>query len=595
MKPADARRAPWTRGALALVVCMGCGEGPDAGAGDAGAEGEAAFGDARGDLGPGLDGGRTPDAGTMSCSALAPAGSLAFRPVGPAIDLPVSRGGTPHGKQFMVHPSRPEDLFVADSFGGIIRYRTSGEQISRVFHSDDTPAPGRFVHCTHLALHAPSATVYCLGIWLPGIALVDADSGRTRSFLDDEANGRISGAVVHGDGLFLAAVDRGLWRRPIRADGTLGNGALVAEGTFLHVVEVPGGVAALDRRLGVQVIPDAGPTVRIPLPGPPLDAQVHGDQMVVALGSQGVAIVTLSTGATQRLDVGCVVSAVDMTPEALVVGCRQGMRLYARPAAGADRVGPLLSNTRAEYSITDVLALGSQVYQLDWRRLQRFELTTQPTPRGLPEAPLGFTVPMDTDARFEVLNPFSAPMTVGGRTLAPGARDWFVAPRGRFTSDLAACGGGEPVRLSLAGVGEEVVASGQPLGLPYPNAHVYVLQPDCALQWADVEDLLWFREHGGFGDGREIHVVMSPAMPTDNLSGFRALWAPLPLPTFADLLPLADLPGQDYYAVARRFNLGGRLGGPDNTMVAITDAARRVLTMSNQYRGPFVLRAEPAP
>lgn len=590
MNPVEVGRTPRTHrpatrtGALAILGLLGCGNG-GADARDAGDGGRAT--DA------GADGGRATDAGARACSALAPAGSLALRPVGPAVDLPLDRGGTPHGKQFMVHPSRPGEVFVANSFGGLIRYRASGERLSRVFHSDDTQPAGRFVHCTQLALHAPSATVYCTGIWIPGIARYDADTGRMRAFLDDEATGRISGAAVHGDGLFLAAVDRGLWRRPILPDGSLGEAVRVAEGTFLHVVEVPGGVAALDRRRGVRVIPDVGAAVTIALPGPPLGARVHGDEMVVALGSQGVAIVGLSTGAVQRLDVGCVVSAADATPEALVVGCRQGLRLYARPGPGADRVGPLLSNTRAEYSITDVLAQGSEVYQLDWRSMQRFELTARPTPRGLPEAPLGFTVPMGSGARFEVLNPFGEPMAVGGRTLEPGARAWFFAPEGRFAGDLPACDAA-PVRLSMAGVGEEIVAIGRPLGLPYANAHVYVLQPDCALQWADVEDLLWFREHGGLGDGREIHVVMSPAMPTDNLVPFRALWAPLPLPTFADLLPLADLPGQDYYAVARRFNLGGRLGGPDNTMFAITDAARRVLTLSNQYRGPFALRAEPA-
>jgi hypothetical protein len=290
-----------------------------------------------------------------------------------------------------------------------------------------------------------------------------------------------------------------------------------------------------------------------------------------------------------------VVATVDATDAAVLVGCRQGTRLYARPDASADRLVAPLSNTRVDYAVTDVLALPEGIYELDWRTIRRFETTADPAaPRGVPEAPLGFTISPGQTARYEVQNPFTTPLRAGDVTLAPLQRTWFTAANSTRGFVHLELGGGRSIDVGAATADGDTVAPGGPLGLPFPSAWVYVLQPDCALQWPDVEDLLWLREHGGLGDGRSIEVMLLPNSAIDQYDAYRALWSPLPLPNLMDLLPLADFPSLDLAGAIRRISLTRLLGGPDSTLFVATDAARRVVTMANQYRGAYVLRVEPA-
>jgi hypothetical protein len=523
----------------------------------------------------------------------APAYRAVLRQVGTNVEIPNDITGTPHAAQLVIPAGIDGALFIANSYGGFLRYQRSAAGLVRTVVSEPRTPPSPLVYCNRLAVHASSATVYCVGLLGSLITLFDASTGALRAAVATDA--RYRGVAVHGDGLYLAAVDRGLWRRPIRPDGSIGDPVRVAEGTFLHVVEVPGGVAAVERRAGVLFVPDAGASARVPLPGPPLGVRVRGDALWIPLGSQGLAIVDLATRAVRHLSVDCVVATVDATDAAVLVGCRQGTRLYARPDASADRLIAPLSNTRVDYAVTDVLALPEGIYELDWRTLRRFETTADPAaPRGVPEAPLGFTIPPGQTVRYEVQNPLSTPLRAGDVTLAPAQRTWFTAaPSTRGFVRLAL----DDVRFIDVGAATadgDTVFPGGPLGLPYPNAWVYVLQPDCALQWPDVEDLLWLREHGGLGDGRSIEVMLLPNSAVDQFDAYRALWSPLPLPNLMDLLPLADFPALDLAAAIRRLSLTRLLGGPDSTLFVATDAARRVVTMANQYRGAYVLRVEPA-
>ncbi len=527
---------------------------------------------------------------------MAPRGPV-LRQVGADTEILNDASGMPHASQFVAPDGIPNTLFVANAYGGFLRYTRGATGLSLVVRSEPRMPPMPLIYCNQLAVHAASATVYCTGLLSSTISLLDAATGVVRASLPDGDDVRHRGVAVHGDALYLASVERGLWRRPIRTDGTLGDPTRLLEGTFLHVVDLPTAVAAVERNGTVHLLPDDGSaSARVDLVGPPLGVRVHGDELWVALGSQGVAVVDLTTRAVRRFPLDCVASAVDATADAVVVGCRQGLRLYARPAANANALGALLSNTRVDFALTGVLALAEGLYALDWHTLRRYEVTAEASaPVGVPEAPLGFTLPAGRSVRFEVHNPFATSQSADSMTLAPGQRAWFTAAPSTAGFVRVMLSGGRSIEVGAAVADAETVAPGGVLGLPYPNAWVYILQPDCALQWPDVEDLLWTRAHGGLGDGRSIEVVMLPNGSINPPSRYRALWSPLPLPMLSELLPLPDLPGRDLPTVIRRFNLMHLIGGPESTLFAATDADRRVVTMDTQYRGAFGLRVEALP
>ena len=583
-------------GALLLVACTSAARPPTTLAFDAGATDAPAV-DAPAVDAPVVDApvvdAPVVDAPVVDAPVVdAPVYRAVLRQAGANLEIPNDITGTPHAAQLVTPAGLDGALFIANSYGGFLRYQRSATGLTRTAVSEPRTPPGPLVYCNRLAVHAGSATVYCVGLLGSLITLFDATSGALRAAVTTDA--RYRGVAVHGDGLYLAAVDRGLWRRAIHPDGSLGDAVRVAEGTFLHVVEVPGGVAAVERRAGVLFVPDSGASARVTLPGPPLGVRVRGDALWIALGSQGIAVVDLTTHAVRALAVDCVVATVDATDAAVVVGCRQGTRLYARPDAAADRLVVPLSNTRADYAVTDVIALPEGIYELDWRTLRRYETTDDvAAPRGVPEAPLGFTIAPGQTVRYEVQNPFATPLRAGDATLAPGQRAWFTAANSAMGFVRLPLDGGRSIDVGAATADGDTVRPGGPFGLPYPDAWVYILQPDCALQWPDVEDLLWTREHGGFGDGRAVEVVLLPNSAIESFDAYRALWSPLPLPSLADLLPLADFPALDLLAASRRLSLTRLLGGPDSTLFVATDHARRVVTMANQYRGAYVLRVEP--
>ena len=146
--------------------------------------------------------------------------------------------------------------------------------------------------------------------------------------------------------------------------------------------------------------------------------------------------------------------------------------------------------------------------------------------------------------------------------------------------------------LPLGGAGRAQFREQAGLGLR--DIWVYLLQPDCALQWPDLEDLRWLSMHGGVRDGQGVEVLISTFGPRKELQWLTGLWPGLRF----EMLPAVasrEAPDVPYERFRPRFSLTRDLGGPDDTVVLNLDASGRVRSVANQYRGRYPLSAERAP
>ena len=504
-----------------------------------------------------------------------------------------SGSGTPHATRMLQHPTVPSDIFVSNSFGGFMRYRVSPGGARLMFTSAQADDRS-LVFCNRLAFHAASDTVYCVGLMGSVIGLYDGSLGTRRGAAEGgrEHEAGFRDAAIHGEGLYLAAVHRGLLRRAVSPDGSLGAATQVLDGTITGVAEADGAVLALERGVGLVIVPDEGPAERVPLPGPALEVRVRDGRAVVALGSQGVAVVDLATRAVRHLPTGCMTGSADLGDGVLVAGCRQGLRVYTLPDEGG--LGPPTGSSRALYSEADVMVRGAELLSLDWWLLARFEFDGAERDPLDVDVPQGWTLAPGWSLRYEVHNPFDVPRRAGDIVVPPLTRAWLaVGPSSEertlaLDSEFSRRRG--EVSLTIAPVDDGRAALGQPFPLPIPGARVYVLQTDCALQWPEVEDLLWLRAHGGFGDGRPIEVLLL----ADELSDFdwyRAAWSPLPLPPMGALAARAT-PPLSYAEASRRLDIRRVLLGPDNALFVATDGANRVTELSSIYRGTHGLSVE---
>lgn len=535
---------------------------------------------------PGPDG-EALDVGSLP-SALPP--GLGLDPRADEIDLPYASFGSPHAIALRREPSLDGDLLIADSYGGFYRYGTLPNAPPTLrFHSDRTMPPSTQVYCHRVATDPQSRTVLCGGFMLAGIARFEGASGRYIDTVGDGGAPPPYDLAIHQNYLYFSSPTRGLWRRSLGPGASLGAPERVDQGAYVRVIEAPGGLVALERSRGVVLRSDDGSVRTLALPGPIQNARVRGGELFVALGSQGVARVDLARGTVQHLPVSCVVSAVDASATALIVGCRQGARVYALPAPGAP-LGALRDSTRAVYGVTDVLVEGDQLLVLDWRRLSRYTLRSALAVQPRVDRPLGVPVARERASRFEVVNPFSVPLGAGSRTLAPGARAWLDARPGQAG---VAIEGDVRVKdmVLVATLDAEVVAPGRRTALPFTNSWIFALQPDCALQWLDLEDLIWLSQHGALGDARSLRVLVTPSTEMQQIDGIIANWAPLSFSNLATLIPA----GTTYRDALSRISISRHIGGPDDTLVMQLDAEGRVQHLANQYLGSHLLRIEPAP
>lgn len=509
------------------------------------------------------------------------------------VELPHDRGGTAHATQLLRVTEPSGDLLIANSFAGVLRYAMSPTPSLR-FASEVPPGPEPSLFCYRVALHPRTLTVYCAGLYVHTLARLDAADGSLRGItpLVDEAH--VQSLAVRDDALYIASLGHGLFRRAILPDGSLGGASQIATGHYLHVEAHAAGLVAISRERGVELDPERGGPARS-LPGPALSARVRGGELWVAMGSEGVARIDLSTLELQRMDPECAVSAVDASQRSLVLGCRQGIRIYDLPSRAATRLGPLRAMGRASYGVSDVLVDGDVIYELDWRLLRVRSDRAERARAPIPDAPLGAPVPEGGRARVNLHNPWDT-NTIFGASGLP------VAARSRTSIVLEARADELQVHPSLpwshsmaiASIPRDRPAPGNPLALGVRDQWVYVVQPDCALQWPDLEDLHWLAAHGGLGDGRGVQVIAKLYNPETALDWFAALWPSLRFVSLASLAAMSH-PELPYALVRDRLSLNRDIGGPDDTLFLDVDDAGTLRGVSGQYRGRFPLMVERTP
>ncbi len=213
-------------------------------------------------------------------------------------------------------------VYVANSFDGFAAYELGAEgQLAITLDKPADPIP----RCTTLAVHAPSATLYCGSDRSDSIAAYDVTSPEAPKLRNAEAlvgpGLFVRDIFVDGDTLWLARFDDGLWTARINADGSLsdlvrldiaGNMRFIARSSeYTLVATSDPSLLFLDTSQG-KPIEVAG----LGLLGPALDLAAHDTHVAIALGSQGAQYMSLAASIV-RMEVhppGVVVAA-DVDPQ----------------------------------------------------------------------------------------------------------------------------------------------------------------------------------------------------------------------------------------------------------------------------------------
>jgi hypothetical protein len=185
--------------------------------------------------------------------------------------------------------------------------------------------------------------------------------------------------MVLGDTLLVAAFQSGLLAAPISPAGELG--ALEdtgVEGDARFVDGDASRLVVLDHARGVRVLTPDGArwtqrTADLPLPGPKLGLRVVGGEALVALGSEGAALVSLDGAGpreTLRLRPPGVVSSVDRAGALVAVTCLSGVFLYDVATTPAT----LRGWAPARSIMLDGRFVGGDLVVTDWEDLVRFAI-----------------------------------------------------------------------------------------------------------------------------------------------------------------------------------------------------------------------------
>ncbi|EDM80801.1 hypothetical protein PPSIR1_12998 [Plesiocystis pacifica SIR-1] len=251
-------------------------------------------------------------------------------------------------------------LYVANSNDTVATYEVTP---AGTLVLTDERAPGvDEVRCTTLAIHEPSASLYCGN---DDVSALDRYSlaDPTRPVRDgqwplyDDFRGLAADLEVHGDRLLIGSWDLGLVSMGIGPDGQL-DGELVEagiEGNFRRLTSAgEGRVWALTADRGVLMLEHAGAgafteLAQLPIDGPAMDLgfdQDHAgegglERAAVALGSMGAQIVEWdgqSLRAGTSVHPPGVVSAADLDGDALAAVTLTGAYLYDLRADAHERV-----------------------------------------------------------------------------------------------------------------------------------------------------------------------------------------------------------------------------------------------------------------
>ena len=278
------------------------------------------------------------------------------------------------------------------------------------------------VRCTTLALHAPTASLYCGDDTERGIVRFDVTDPRaphpTGELFQLDTQLAVRDMLVVGDRLLLARYDRGLEWTSIDAQGQLGElqeHALAANVRILSTSDSASDehlwLLSADRGLFLLDAQTLQERASLAMPGPALDLRSVGDRAIVGLGSAGARIIAWTGEALVEVEAmhpPGVVTAVDLRGDAAAVVTLTGAWLYDLREAAAlpesiaedpsQAVGgwspdePRLAGFRPAGSWTAAHRNGAMLYARfvgdsllvsDWTWVERFAVELDGFPTGV--------------------------------------------------------------------------------------------------------------------------------------------------------------------------------------------------------------------
>jgi hypothetical protein len=538
-----------------------------------------------------------------------------------------------------------ELAYVATSFGGVQTFRVVADgsllMLSGGEASDDPETP----RCITLALHAPSATLYCAAADAAGIRLLDLQDPTHPAVRAGEGNSRNTARgyrdlYVAGDTLYVAAFEDGLLRATIASDGTLGpleptgvEGVVVGvrgEGDDVAVISRDHGLTAAQISDGMLEV-----TGHLPLDGPPLGVKVRSGRAVVALGSQGVVIADLgASGPTlsATLDVPGVVVTADLHGETVAAGGPTGVFLIDRRTATPRLAGYQPANS----GVLDLYFDEENLVSIDWDFLRTHQVhldghivEVDSEEGGLLAAgvdgevyvvnhgdlPLNLTVFLQSPSGGPALRPLYLQVPAAGPAMAivpaatvramqgkfGGGANFAVVEAGRHSffvgASMSLVEATNPVAEHKVPLESEFpqLTSTNPIepSLPVPGVRNLIgfIQTDCALQWPEIEDLAWLARHDRLPEGMQIKLLNIGHIDANPWVGapFMSLWGVRDddWGLFEDFA--ASLPGFEGMDTDRVFDavfgLSALLPGPDTTAYYYIDESGLVRRVLRRYRG----------
>ncbi len=544
---------------------------------------------------------------------------------------------SPHLGEITVHG---DVVYVADSFDGLSTALLTEDGDARFteLRAEETTDPIR--RCTTLALHEPSATLYCTSDRTETIRAYDVSSRET-PVLDDPVALVLPGLSVRdlfvaGDVLYMACFDRGLWVSSIGPGGELGPASPTA---------VPGNVrfVAGDEVL-VAVTSDRGLFTLAGI-GRGGERAGRGRARGTTAGSLGSRRTCRgrsrvgrrgarrrlgrSPRITHRVAPPAVATSADVDGHALVVTTLSGLYVYDL-SAGEPRLAGFamagLGQHRRGVMLSGRFVDGDLVTS-DWQFVERWSVDVRGDPT-LPEVSQGVYVSPDGVARIPVRNPTPAPLhfallsgelrrdldvAAGGTgelelapddcahaiARSPGIYDPLVVVPGPdvvantrvLVRDPALSAGTRPApsdvfpRLAIASGGETVF-------LPdHVRTRVVFHSTDCVAMWPVVEDAAYLARNGRLDGGARL-VLVSNDVDVEQ-SGWAARWqldgAVLGyVGRYAPSEVLAENGGEGVYE--RRFelpDLRAAAAHPTDYLVGVDD---RIEAVEVVYRGAYPMR-----
>jgi len=521
---------------------------------------------------------RPTDAGSDDASAIVDAAPVVL----PGLDLhsvtmiPSDMSGTPHATRVL---DDGEKTIILDT-----NLVVGGARADKGWDLSFQSEAQKILRCTVGTLARATHSIYCASPDASAIVVFDSRDGRKKFPAEPQEPGVAPGSfdlAVTPRALYSAAALRGLERIPIDADGIpdLESRALIMPGD-IEALDGDGAarLAAADAKRRVLYLLEEEAVVRwVGLDGPPVRVRIEGEDVHVAMGARGAAIVDWRTGEVRhRVKPLAVVNGTAKRGDMLAVATLTGLYLYDLARSSEVPIGFV----PAEFGFLDVRFEGDELVAIDWRTIHAYRVRRDGHVMRV-DAPLGYVLRKGDGVRFAVRNEGDLELTVAGAKVPPRSVGWIEVPPGA---------GDTKVRLDEGALGERTVpivrredrvALGGSLGFREPllNGRAVFALPDCALQFSEWKDLRYLRELDI--KPRSMLVAISPNEL--NVPPWAAVWSIEAAPFSA----VVDGGAEDLFNT--RYGVTLMLGGADVEVSFDTDAAGDVVDFSHQYRSIHAL------